>query len=560
MTQIIQIKSSTTPGNVPGLLQTGELAINVTDGSLFFGSATTVHSSFKFSGLTMSGDIAMGTNTITGLGDPISAQDGATKAYVDSQSHDVGTLQQVTTAGATSNVAITLSNDLTVGVNGTGHDVKFFGDTTEAYMLWDQSDDKLIVTGEIEATKFDGALEGNADTATKIDSITNTDIVQLDDTQTLTNKTLTTPTITSISNSGTVTIPTGADTLVARTSTDTLTNKTLTAPTFTDPVLGQPDSGDLTNCTGYPAAQLPSSIDATKIADGTVTNTEFQFINTLSSNAQTQINTKQATITTNSIAWDKMVNLTASRAVYTNGNGDITVSDITSTELGYLDGVSSSIQTQITARLELAGGTMSGPIAMGTSKITGMGDPTSAQDAATKAYVDSQSHNPNTLQEVTDAGAVTDQQITTNGLVSSGIVDITNTTEATDATGDTGALRTEGGASIAKRLHVGGGVIANLTGNASTATLASTANVATTVTVTDNESTNENNVIAFVAGGGAASVISASLESDGNLRYNPSTGKVTATGFVGDVTGDITGNAATAYVRKCIYINQDCYY
>jgi len=53
--------------------------------------------------------------------------------------------------------------------------------------------------------------------------------------------------------------------------------------------LGTPASGDLSNCTGYPAAQLPSSIDATKIADGSVTNTEFQYINTLSSNAQTQI-------------------------------------------------------------------------------------------------------------------------------------------------------------------------------------------------------------------------------------------------------------------------------
>jgi len=44
--------------------------------------------------------------------------------------------------------------------------------------------------------------------------------------QTLTNKTLTTPIIASISNGGTVTVPSGADTLVARTSTDTLTNKT----------------------------------------------------------------------------------------------------------------------------------------------------------------------------------------------------------------------------------------------------------------------------------------------------------------------------------------------
>jgi hypothetical protein len=53
--------------------------------------------------------------------------------------------------------------------------------------------------------------------------------------QTLTNKTLTTPIIASISNGGTVTVPSGADTLVARTSTDTLTNKTLTTPVINTP-------------------------------------------------------------------------------------------------------------------------------------------------------------------------------------------------------------------------------------------------------------------------------------------------------------------------------------
>lgn len=37
---------------------------------------------------------------------------------------------------------------------------------------------------------------------------------------------------------------------------------------------------------------IPSGIDATKIADGSVTNTEFQYINTLTSNAQTQLNAK----------------------------------------------------------------------------------------------------------------------------------------------------------------------------------------------------------------------------------------------------------------------------
>ena len=40
------------------------------------------------------------------------------------------------------------------------------------------------------------------------------------------------------------------------------------------------------------------------------------------------------------------------------------------------------------AKLSLSGGTMTGAIAMGTNKITGAGDPTAAQDVATKAYVD----------------------------------------------------------------------------------------------------------------------------------------------------------------------------
>lgn len=40
-------------------------------------------------------------------------------------------------------------------------------------------------------------------------------------------------------------------------------------------------------------------------------------------------------------------NLTASRAVVSNASGKVAVSDVTSTELGYLDGVTSNIQTQI---------------------------------------------------------------------------------------------------------------------------------------------------------------------------------------------------------------------
>lgn len=57
-------------------------------------------------------------------------------------------------------------------------------------------------------------------------------------TQTLTNKTLTTPTIASITNGGTITVPSGAGTFTTIAGTQTLTNKTLTSPTINTPVIG----------------------------------------------------------------------------------------------------------------------------------------------------------------------------------------------------------------------------------------------------------------------------------------------------------------------------------
>ena len=51
-------------------------------------------------------------------------------------------------------------------------------------------------------------------------------------TNTLTNKTLTSPVIATIVNSGTLTLPTSTDTLVGKATTDTFTNKTLTSPTI----------------------------------------------------------------------------------------------------------------------------------------------------------------------------------------------------------------------------------------------------------------------------------------------------------------------------------------
>ena len=82
-----------------------------------------------------------------------------------------------------------------------------------------------------------------------------------------------------------------------------------------------------------------------------------------------------------------------------------------------------------------------------------------------------------------------------------------------------------------------GDLTGDVTGTADVAT------VATTVTITDNESTNEDNAIIFTAGGDVDGG-NIGLESDGTLTYNPSTGKITATGFIGALTGNVTGNAS----------------
>ena len=45
--------------------------------------------------------------------------------------------------------AVVVKGTVTVGVDDTGHDVKFFGATSGNYMLWDESDDRLIVSGKV---------------------------------------------------------------------------------------------------------------------------------------------------------------------------------------------------------------------------------------------------------------------------------------------------------------------------------------------------------------------------------------------------------------------------
>ena len=70
-------------------------------------------------------------------------------------------------------------------------------------------------------------------------------------------------------------------------------------------------------------------------------------------------------------------NLTASHALVSDANGKVAVSAVTSTELGYLDGVTSNVQTQLNKKLEKAPVTSvnskTGAVTLGKSDV-GLGN------------------------------------------------------------------------------------------------------------------------------------------------------------------------------------------
>jgi len=157
----------------------------------------------------------------------------------------------------------------------------------------------------------------------------------------------------------TVNLPdSGATTdIVLNNVSQTLTSKTIDA--------------DLNTITNIENADIKSgaAIDASKIADGSVSNTEFQTLDGVTSSIQTQLNGKEPTITTlpvskggtgsssalnnNRVMQSSGGNIveaaaiTANRALISDANGIPTQSATTDTELGYVSGVTSAIQTQL---------------------------------------------------------------------------------------------------------------------------------------------------------------------------------------------------------------------
>ena len=127
-------------------------------------------------------------------------------------------------------------------------------------------------------------------------------------------------------------------------------------------VLTQDDVGDGTtyvrthnDFTNVLKTQINTNKDNIAMLDGDVEGlqTDVGTLKTNVSSLQTALTSKQdvivgaaSTITEN--------NLVADRALISNSSGKVAVSNVTSTELGYLDGVTSNVQTQLNKKLEKA--------------------------------------------------------------------------------------------------------------------------------------------------------------------------------------------------------------
>jgi hypothetical protein len=259
---------------------------------------------------------------------------------------------------------------------------------------------------EAAASYNDG--DGNAHTMHGIGSGEG-NVVGTDKAQTLTNKTLVAPALGTpasgvLTNTTGLPISTGVDGLGSGVATflatpssanlaSALTDETGTgagvfanSPTLVTPALGTPSAVVLTNGTGLPISTGVSGL-ASNVATFLATPSSANLISAVTDETGTGLLVfgTSPTFTGTVIATNANASGTVTANLFSGPlNGNVTGNingNVTGNLTGNVTGTSS-------LDLPLSGGTMSGAIAMGTSKITGLGTPTTSTDAATKAYAD----------------------------------------------------------------------------------------------------------------------------------------------------------------------------
>ena len=234
-------------------------------------------------------DVALGANKLTGVSDPTAAQDAATKAYVDAANSTNADLTGMVTSSGNTTTVVTNAN--------------LTGDVTSVGNATTIGADKVTTTEILDATIVDADVSATAEIG--INKLANgtTGQIMISDGTDNAFKSL------------------AGDVTLANTGAVTIANDAVTTVKILD-----------TNVTND---KIATGIDAEKLADGSVDNSELQYIGNLTSDAQTQLD----------------------------------------------------------AKLALAGGTMTGAIDMGSNSISNLQTPTDNSDAANKSYVDNAVEN-----------------------------------------------------------------------------------------------------------------------------------------------------------------------
>ena len=311
----------------------------------------------------------------------------------------IGTNGQVLTANSSATYGVEWSAPAAVGVFDT--QITFEGATADAYettlTVVDPTADRTITlpnvdgtvittgdTGTVSATMLASdsvttvkILNANV-TAAKLasDSVETAKIVDAN----VTNAKLATDSVTTAKI-------TDANVTAAKLAADSVETAKIKDANVTEAKLA---SNSVTN-----AKIADSAVNTAEIADVAVTTAKIADLNVttgkLADGAVTTAKITDANVTAGKLAADSVETAKIADGAVTSAkiaNDTIVDADINSAA-AIAQSKISGLTTDLAAKLALAGGTMTGAIAMGTNKITGLGTPTDGTDAATKNYVDS---------------------------------------------------------------------------------------------------------------------------------------------------------------------------
>jgi hypothetical protein len=298
-------------GNGTSAIQNSAIGISGTTLSSTDSSLITIDEGLTVTGnLTVSGTI---TGTVSGSSTAGNIQIGVTgNNEIDTASGNL----TIDSAGGT----VTVDDNLSVSGNATiTGDLTVNGTTTTVNSTTIEITNSFTFEGSTADANETvlGVVDPTTDRTINLPDASGTIVLQ-DTTDTLTNKTinLTSNTLTGTTAQFNTALSDGSFATLA--GSETLTNKTLTTPvissisntgtitlpTSTDTLVGRATTDTLTNKTidadnntlsNIGDSELSSGISATKIGNGDVDNTELSYLNGVTSAIQTQIDTKAST-------------------------------------------------------------------------------------------------------------------------------------------------------------------------------------------------------------------------------------------------------------------------